>query len=286
MNLASLMKVQIQVQLERGETSDLSASLNRLNGLAQRLEDEPFLISQLVRIAMITLYTDAVSKVLAGMEPHPELYLEIKDQLSRFPEPVVAYDWINGERIYMLAAWRSGSYLDMSGLTFEDLLDEIRSVSDGLTYLAAPLCRVWDEWFFYQTLSDVAIRYQKPYPEIDWLREERLFSEIPALYFLSRGLSHFRKVRGKIAEAEAHLQLARTGLALYESRLGAGTFPDDLSGISDAEREDPFTAKSLKYEKTEAGFRLYSLGPNRIDDGGIKDRKSGADDLLWTDPNL
>jgi hypothetical protein len=45
---------------------------------------------------------------------------------------------------------------------------------------------------------------------------------------------------------------------------------------------DPLCAKPFVYEQTPQGFRLYSLGLNGIDDGGINEPKQNKDDiLLW-----
>lgn len=284
LGLASLIKVQVAVQLERGESTELPAALARLNGLALRLETEPFLISQLVRIAMIALYTETLTESLAKIEPSTALLQEIKSQLSRFPEEVISYNWITGERVFMLDFWRSGDYLKENGLEFKDIWDEVDSFSEGVMYLGAYLVPVWDELYFYERMLEMASLYTRPYHQIDWAREDQRFEEIPTPYFLSREALNIRRVREKMTSAKAYLQLAKAGVALYEIRLETGAFPEDLSGIPKEDCKDPFVGTSLNYAKTPDGFRLYSVGPNQIDEGGVKDRKTKEDDLLWRHP--
>lgn len=44
---------------------------------------------------------------------------------------------------------------------------------------------------------------------------------------------------------------------------------------------DPLCNKPFVYELTEQGFRLYSRGPNSIDDGGINNSNENKDDILF-----
>ena len=42
---------------------------------------------------------------------------------------------------------------------------------------------------------------------------------------------------------------------------------------------DPFTGETLRYHVDESGCLIYSLGPNKIDDGGRRDPKASEDDI-------
>lgn len=63
-------------------------------------------------------------------------------------------------------------------------------------------------------------------------------------------------------------------------------WPEQLAELNIDEaayvRTDPLNGKSFVYEKTDDNFRLYSLGPNGIDDGSINNPREQKDDiLLW-----
>ncbi|HJN14683.1 MAG TPA: hypothetical protein QGH10_04300, partial [Armatimonadota bacterium] len=78
-----------------------------------------------------------------------------------------------------------------------------------------------------------------------------------------------------------------TALALYKAR--AGTLPKSLDELSpsvlDEVPPDPYTGEPLKYERLDGGsYRLYSVGADREDDGGIGDSEPGERDgdvIFW-----
>jgi len=43
--------------------------------------------------------------------------------------------------------------------------------------------------------------------------------------------------------------------------------------------ETTYLTAPLHYEQTRSGYRLYSVGPNMKDDGGIEDEQQSKDDL-------
>jgi len=79
---------------------------------------------------------------------------------------------------------------------------------------------------------------------------------------------------------------------LYEAREGAS--PDDLAALVpdyiDALPDDPFAGGPITYVRTDDGCKLYSVGMNYVDDGGLEadrfkseeeqDVPSGADDIV------
>jgi hypothetical protein len=100
----------------------------------------------------------------------------------------------------------------------------------------------------------------------------RLFMTVNA-----RGLNQLLKpaedateLAEKRTEAMLHLLIARLALRAY--RLEHEEDPAHLAalvpGILAAVPADPFTGRPLVYIKDPGGFRLYSLGPDGLDDGG------------------
>ncbi len=73
----------------------------------------------------------------------------------------------------------------------------------------------------------------------------------------------------------AKFQIARvaTALRLYMKQHD-GEIPDSLDRVADLLPEgaliDPYSASLLKYRKKEAGWLVYSVGENGVDDGGVK----------------
>ena len=75
------------------------------------------------------------------------------------------------------------------------------------------------------------------------------------------------------AVTSAYLRLAQTALALERYRLAhGGSLPAESSALVPeylaAIPADPFDGKPLRYKKAQKGYVIYSIGPDRQDDGG------------------
>ncbi len=88
--------------------------------------------------------------------------------------------------------------------------------------------------------------------------------------------------------ADAHLTLARTGLAAHAYRLAEGDWPETIDrlvpGYLSEVPRDPFDNEPLRYHRNDGRVILYSIGPNRTDDGGLRverptEKEPG--DLVW-----
>lgn len=71
---------------------------------------------------------------------------------------------------------------------------------------------------------------------------------------------------------QAHLDLARTALAIERYRLAAGDVPEELEQLVpdylDAVPIDPFDGQPVRYRRTEPGYVLYSIMEDGQDNGG------------------
>lgn len=89
--------------------------------------------------------------------------------------------------------------------------------------------------------------------------------------------------------ASARTSLVRIVLALAAFKTDHGAFPGHLSDLAptylDAIPTDWFAdGQEPKYVPTDSGFKLYSVGWNGKDEGGNRDWKTRADDLLLRVP--
>ena len=95
------------------------------------------------------------------------------------------------------------------------------------------------------------------------------------------------KARAKEAQIQA-TDLATELLAALELyRLRQGAYPESLDAlVPDYLPEmplDPFAGKAFRYRRTDDNFRLYSVGQNMKDDGGVEPKpgKAGTGDLVF-----
>lgn len=80
---------------------------------------------------------------------------------------------------------------------------------------------------------------------------------------------------------------SRLIVALRRYKNKNGNWPQSLDDIKPSTPEeifvDPVNGGSFIYKLTDENFTLYSKGENGIDDGGLQDEKTGADDqLIWS----
>ena len=94
--------------------------------------------------------------------------------------------------------------------------------------------------------------------------------------------SQFRRHRAIVNQIQIFTSLKRYYLK-------HGQWPDRLEQLDIASDWavfiDPLCDQPFVYSRTEQGFRLYSLGPNGVDDDGVNMYKGSQDDiLLWPRP--
>lgn len=72
----------------------------------------------------------------------------------------------------------------------------------------------------------------------------------------------------------ARIGLVRTSLALVSYKAAHGRYPASLEELSPSAPaplwRDPFSGRAYGYTRTAGGFRLYSVGPDLVDDRGEK----------------
>ncbi len=75
-----------------------------------------------------------------------------------------------------------------------------------------------------------------------------------------------------LLRGRAKFRLFIIELALESFKAQAGHYPDSLAALepklSDESHRDPFSGQGMIYQRQENGYRLYSVGPDRKDDGG------------------
>jgi hypothetical protein len=80
----------------------------------------------------------------------------------------------------------------------------------------------------------------------------------------------------------AHMDIARTSLAIERFRLAAGKIPEQLADLVPKYLEqvpmDPFDGQPIRYRRTEPGYVLYSVREDGQDNGGKEQHEVGKDE--------
>lgn len=86
------------------------------------------------------------------------------------------------------------------------------------------------------------------------------------------------------AHGTVEVQLALAACALEGHYLEHGSYPESLAAIDPEVAIDPFRGVPFQYAVAKGSFRLYSIGPDGIDGGGIPSPKlnySAQEDWMW-----
>ena len=87
-------------------------------------------------------------------------------------------------------------------------------------------------------------------------------------------ISPVKDLFDQVTETHAFQRVTMTALALRLYRKENGRYPEDLQALAPkflpSVPSDPYDGKPLRYRKLQKGFKVWSVGENRKDDGGVK----------------
>jgi hypothetical protein len=244
--------------------------------ISNALEEQPTLISQLVRIAVISIQARALRDVMAQgsmTEAQARGLYDVLGSIDLVPEYVAS---MQTERLCGIWAFdqirhRPAELMSISGAGSSE--NKPNALYKPLVFLWRPLSYM-DERYYLRYMNGVVANASMTYrevatrdPEIDQEPEQR-----PKYFVMSAMITPYvSRARIKRDSATAEIAGSRIALALtaYKDRFGA--YPASLAELrSKLGWEIPtdlFSGKDFVYTRQESGFLLYSLGQNLKDDG-------------------
>jgi hypothetical protein len=292
--LAELANGQSQAALD-----DFKLSLR----LADGLRDQPYLISQLVRLAMMSV---TLQPVYEGLAQHRWNDAQLADLGSILTNENFLADYrvaMRGERTCAFAS------LENMRLTRQQ--KSFSEVSGGVpVYVTNSLYWVPSGWFYQNELAFARIYQQFILPLADPTNRTVSLAAYRAGQQDFHGRTNHISLYGTLAlmtfpgvgksvelfaVAQTGVDLARVACALERYRLAHGEYPPTLDALVpqylDKLPHDVITGQPLHYRRTDDGrFILYSVGWNEKDDGGaVILKKSGSvdreqGDWVWQYP--
>lgn len=230
-------------QQKREESLRNGLTLLRLDRHFQR---EPLLVGYLVSIAIQSMGVSQIARGLADGPIPSELHDQINTEISKHLESPAFVATIRTERAYGIESFRDFRGLGLPGFFKQDECDYLKLMAAEIAIGNEPTYKV------QAALDKMKIEVQGtgPLTKQMW----------PAL----------EASREAYVRSLARLQCLRVLSALSRSNQGTEAKPpsiDDLR-LPDEIRLDPYIGQSLKIKQTEAGWIVYSVGPNLKDDGG------------------
>jgi hypothetical protein len=271
------LQLRAVADLADNRNTEAFADTTLLLQLNDSLRDQPFLISQLVRIAILQIALQPIWEGTINHEWTDQQLAQIDSELAKL-DFLADYQYaVRGERVCAIQSFenqrltRKYEFVDNDGRT------------NTVSYKYMPAA------FFYQNELNVARLDQDwALPLVDtnahtaspeklqqanhYVQSQRgPFSPYKTTSF-STFLSVGPSVR-RFAFAQAAVDLARVACALERYHLAHGQYPDTLDALApqylDKVPNDIIGGQPLHYQRTTDGkFLLYSIGWNEKDDGG------------------
>lgn len=255
--------------------------------LAGKIQTEPFLISHLVRIAMLQLMLQPVWEGLAEHRWSDAQLVALDGELAKF-DFFAAYQFsVRGElglqggeitrlRRHPAELGDFGGYSDDDGISYSLNPGPViaQAIPRGWFYQNQYRCaRVMEE--YYLPVADAEHRTFSP--DLAQRGDRAVHAETKSLNaynLLERMLlPSLANAAVKFSHAQASVDLARTAVALERYRLAHGEYPESPDALVlqflAAVPHDVIGGQPLKYRREADGrFVLYSVGWNETDDGG------------------
>lgn len=267
-----MKKLQLEAVLyaENDEPQLAVDSITAMLGVTRSLAKEPLLISQLTRIACVSLAASAIERVVNRTELTDKQLTELGQILENADDRASMSLAFVGERCIMGSALCYCSSRDIS------MCGSVPSTAP----LLIGLCKVvglanMDALLYIDFMTKyMAVTQLEPHHRMEASKAiEADFEKISKIHIL---LHIFRPTFSRIIELDltcaALMQTARVGIAVERYRLATGNLPDTIDDIVptylDAVPKDPFDGKNLRYKKLDIGFVVYSIGEDENDDGG------------------
>ncbi|HEY1719159.1 MAG TPA: sigma-70 family RNA polymerase sigma factor [Verrucomicrobiae bacterium] len=261
--------------------------------LARSLKAEPIVISQLVRVAGVSIAVDGLNQAMN----RTTLTSESLRELSKALQSMEDYD-ARGEGFNRAMTGERAAQLDL--LKNPDQIVRYLNTLPASGMTAAQCRRMIEEIKQPGNLKKELNDFETTFRQFLSAREETFPDRLSADKLLrrqaardtSRGLlfgglywNGFGGFSGREAGSLANLRLALTAVALEQFRAAHDKYPAALSELTPnylaATFLDPFDGRPLRYRKQDAGYVLYSIGPNLKDDGGRR-MNGNAGDMIFT----
>jgi hypothetical protein len=266
-----LLHVSAVYHASKGDTAAAVTDIEDGLRLSDSLQREPALIGYLVRIACLGLTLNSLERSLSLTTFTDAQLQELSAALTRTGNTLDFTRVLVTERCHMIEIWRDSSRVGPTG--------------GGLPVRILPGMR---QTWLIDTLDymEACIEASQLPPVERLKRFRRINSEVQQLSFLHVMAKNTMPALTRIAEqdlrARAHLELAKTALALERYRLTGAKVQERLEELVPQYLKevpsDPFDGNPIRYRRADPGYCLYSISNDGQDNGGREktDVPSGA----------
>jgi hypothetical protein len=275
-NACHLLSLDAALHLQDGDENAALDDCRCMLALARSIGDEPCFIAALIRIADTEMAIDVVRRVLAQSEPAPDKIAGLQAVLERElgqPDLRTTLRGVRAGEYEMAQALRTGKlqYRIYRGLIGSNTQPESRLHT--FLYDRLPGAIPIDQAGYLRLTSRLVDLAAEP----EEAREEMaraIQDEASRREVLPEGImipyDHLFRTHNR---GQASLRCAVAAVAAERYRRRHHRWPDTLDdlvkdGLLKTVFNDPFDGQPLRWRRFEQGPVVYSVGPNRKDDGG------------------
>ena len=268
--------------------------------LSDSLRHSPFLISYLVRIAIVAIDLQPIWEGLAEHQWSDEQLATLEAELAKV-DFLTDYEFtMRGERAFAIASFenqrRTREMISSTGDTNGLITNKLTLMPSAFFYQnELAFARMSQQWILPLVDTNSRVISPEVLEHVDAAVHAEMKHYSP---YKVEALMTFPALASAVkifARAQATVDLARVACALERYHLAQGEYPETLDALSpkliETVPHDIINGQPLHYRRTEDGqFILYSVGWNETDDGGqIVSRKGGAvdrekGDWVWQYP--
>lgn len=289
-NAAYVMQWEAIACLENGQTEKAAESIVVFIRLAQSLDEDPVIISQLVRNALAAIARRNIEWVLNHRACPSGSLTSMQTAMEELEKPEALTRGLAGELCGLIQFFQA-SFGEATNFlaSASELLGE-KMVAGEMEKMVNHLRRNKDADFLFtlETFDSLLKASRQKYPA-QLADMEAIFAKVTDAttseqHLVSRSLiSPLAISPQKFAVNVALLRTTSAALAVERYRsANSGRLPGSLADLVpkqlSAIPEDPFTGEPLKYKKLAKGFVVYSVGGDRQDNGGAEKTPVAGDE--------
>jgi hypothetical protein len=292
---ARLLRAEALQRKRKGDVDGALESCQTILKLCRHMDDEPYLIAFLVQRAIFAIGARALwDEVLSDADASATAYRAVLAELRAWDIERAFVRALKGERVFTneMYEWLRSETQKLRN-PFSLWQTFVGEKSVDLVFLLSPR-----NWFaenqllmlqFHRQLISVA---QKGVP-YDRQQVRQLIAEFKrkcrkgwtvtlgkreiswGRYPLAEvSIDTYDPLLNRVTDTHALQRVTMTALALRLYRKENGRYPENLQQLVPKYLPsvpiDPYDGKPLRYRKLQKGFKVWSVGGNRKDDGGVK----------------
>ncbi|HEY7426877.1 MAG TPA: hypothetical protein VH682_21755 [Gemmataceae bacterium] len=286
--IMELLQMDAWVRTQDGELDNALESCRAILNAGRAIGDEPDSIAQLVRVACQSVAVQQLERALAQGMPSPAALVQTQQLLEEEAEAPMLLAVARGERASAELFFQKAHEGTIPPAELEQLekmatsLRELFPGSSGQDDSKGPAEQT-EKWYAAERINRYRawyLRYSTDLVEICKRPGPAPVEALKKLATTLKGQPDYLQCLGggmeKVAEncwrGQTQLRCAAVALAVERYRQANGDWPNSLAALVPGQiariPADPYDGRPLRYRRGIQVVGVYSIGPDRKDDGG------------------